>query len=40
MVVDPVNQYQKLYLQVPTVPTGTYRTVHMNQFQLNNESGW
>jgi len=19
---------------------GTYRTVHMNQFQLNNESGW
>jgi len=33
MVVDPVNQYQKLYLQL-------YELLMMGELEINNESGW
>ena len=34
-------KYYKSYLMYFTyTQMNTYRTIHMNQFQLNNKSGW
>jgi hypothetical protein len=35
-----IPTYLALIHVYPTVGRNTYRTIHMNQFQLNNQSGW